>query len=132
MALLKISKYWLYQCIGWGINMAVSIFIMLSMEKTSFTYFKSLLATVIVGIAITHVMRWQMQKFQILAHPIKGQIWRMLIVTVVFAFVFGIASLLIDYAVGEVFPERFAKLSFIMKFEEFFLICSLVLKEPQT
>ncbi len=115
MALLKISKYWLYQCIGWGINMAVSIFIMLSMEKTSFTYFKSLLATVIVGIAITHVMRWQMQKFQILAHPIKGQIWRMLIVTVVFAFVFGIASLLIDYAVGEVFPERFAKLSFIMK-----------------
>ena len=115
MALLKISKYWLYQFVGWGINLAVSVFIMFSMGKATPLYYKSLALTILLGVFITHIMRYQMKQMKILTFSIKGQVWRMLLVTVIYSFIFGVSSLLIDYSIGEVFPERFAKLSYWMR-----------------
>ncbi len=115
MALIRVSKYWLYQAVGWGINIAVSLFLMVSMSKTSILFFKSLVITTALGVLLTHLMRLQMHKMKILSVPLKTQVWQVLLVTVVYSFLFGIASLGIDAVIGEVFPERFAKLSFSMK-----------------
>jgi len=57
-----ISKYWLCQILGWGTMMAISLFFVYTSGKIDSNYTISLLISCLLGIFITHMMRYFIKK----------------------------------------------------------------------
>ncbi|HRN91454.1 MAG TPA: histidine kinase [Ferruginibacter sp.] len=124
--LKKISAYWWCQIIGWSANIAISIFFVLTFGIIDDTYVLSLLSTCILGIFVTHIMRYNIFYFRVLEKPLKTQILYFLALTLVFSVILGIVSESMDYLIGYN-PERLQKFSraerlFLSSFNALWLI----------
>lgn len=108
--LKKISIYWWCQILGWLVNIAISIFFVNTFGTPTGLYYLSLFATCLIGLLVTHIMRNSIHKLKVLDKPIGKQILYLLIITLLFAFVFGVAAEIFDYLVGYN-PERLEKFS---------------------
>lgn len=106
----KISRYWSCQIIGWSINIAISIFFVTTFGKPDEHFYQSLLLNSLLGLLITHVMRFNIHYLKVLDKPLKKQIFYFIGLTVVFSIFFGVMSEAIDQIVGYN-PERFQKFS---------------------
>lgn len=115
MSLQKIPKYWLYQIVGWGASIAISIFFVVSMGKFTGSFFKSLVITNICGLFISHIMRFHIHKLQLTTKQLKHQVLGYVLLTILYSIVFAIASEAIDSILGKVYPERMAELSVFMR-----------------
>jgi two-component system, LytTR family, sensor kinase len=95
----KISRYWICQLIGWGASMAISSFfyLTLSVRKVDH-FFLMILISVLLGILVTHTMRLVIREYKVLEKPLQTQIILFLILTVVFAVVYGCADVAIEKA----------------------------------
>jgi two-component system LytT family sensor kinase len=95
--LKKISKYWLCQIAGWGGSMAISAFfyLTLSVRKVEH-YFVLIMISVLLGIVITHLMRMVIQEYKVLERPLQTQIIAFLLLTILFAIVYGCADVAIE------------------------------------
>lgn len=107
----KISKYWLFQICGWGANIALSLFFIITLGKFTTIYAESLVLTCVMGVILTHIMRLQIHKIGLLQKPLKKQILFFIFLTLLYAIIFGICSDFIDRFVGYNFPDRMAQLS---------------------
>ncbi|MBX2940470.1 MAG: histidine kinase [Ferruginibacter sp.] len=124
--LKKISAYWWCQIIGWSANIAISIFFVVTFGIIDDTYVLSLLSTCILGIVVTHIMRYNIFYFRVLEKPLKTQILYFLLLTLVFSVILGIVSESMDYLIGYN-PERLQKFSraerlFLSSFNALWLI----------
>lgn len=117
--LKRISRYWWCQIIGWSLNIAVSVFFVTTFGQPDKFYFLSLLLTCMVGVAITHVMRYNIHTIKVLQKPVQKQVLYLLALTVVFAIFFGIVTEAIDYLIGYN-PDRAQKYS---KLQRLFFSC---------
>ncbi|MEO6488554.1 MAG: histidine kinase [Ferruginibacter sp.] len=122
----KISKYWWCQIIGWTINIAISIFFVTTFGKPGKLYFSSLVLTCLLGIVITHIMRFNIHYLKVLDKPIKNQIFYLLVLTIVFSILFGTISETVDHFIGYN-PERLQKFNraerlFLSSFNAMWLI----------
>ena len=115
--LKKISRYWWCQIIGWLVNIAISVFFVTTFGKPSKLYFTSLVLTCLLGLVITHIMRLNIHSLKVLKKPIKKQIFYFVVLTIVFAILFGVIAESIDFLLGYN-PERLQKYS---KAERLFL-----------
>ena len=115
----KISRYWWFQIIGWSLNIAVSVFFVTTFGQPDPYYFLSLFLTCLVGLLITHVMRYNIHLLKLLQKPVQTQLFYLLALTVIFAICFGVVTEAIDYLIGYN-PERAEKYS---KLQRLFFSC---------
>lgn len=98
--LSNISKYWKFQFLGWGLFILVNIFFAYTFGKlgtdNQFPY--RLITYISLGITTSHLMRFAIHRFKLLARPLQVQISGFLIVTFAFSIFLGVTeSLLIEY-----------------------------------
>ncbi|MEO5943789.1 MAG: histidine kinase [Ferruginibacter sp.] len=115
--LKDISRYWWCQIIGWSVNIAISVFFVTTFGKTPHLFYTSLLLGCLAGLIITHIMRLNIHSLRVLDKPIKTQVYYFVILTLVFAVLFGVVTEGIDFLLGYN-PERLQKYS---KSERIFL-----------
>ncbi|MDB5201917.1 MAG: sensor histidine kinase [Ferruginibacter sp.] len=113
----NLSKYWWCQIIGWSINIAISVFFVITFGKSSPLYFTSLICTCLVGLIVTHIMRMNIHSLKVLDKPIQQQVFYFIVLTIVFSILFGVIAESIDFLIGYK-PERLQKYS---KAERLFL-----------
>lgn len=106
----KISRYWWCQTVGWSINIAISIFFISTFGQPNRLYFFSLFLTCLLGILITHVMRFNIHFLKVMDKQMKLQIIYFFILTLLFSVLFGLTSEAIDHMIGYN-PERLQKFS---------------------
>jgi sensor histidine kinase YesM len=106
----NISRYWWCQIIGWAVNIAISVFFVSTFGKPSQSYFISLILTCVLGLFITHIMRFCIFFLKVLDKPIKKQIIYFIGLTLIFSVLFGFISESVDYFIGYN-PERLQKFS---------------------
>lgn len=94
------QRYWVFQLVGWGTNIAISLFFVLTFAKAENLFFVSLLATCIIGFGLTHLMRYYIHYFQVLERPVKQQIYYFIVLTLVFSVLFGVISESVDFLMG--------------------------------
>jgi two-component system, LytTR family, sensor kinase len=93
-AIRKISAYWWCQFIGWGGNALMSFFYAWNFKReinTDFVLRSIILA--VIGLAITHLMRWMIIKMNILHKKIDQQIFWFLTFTISISFLYSLISL---------------------------------------
>lgn len=110
----RISMYWWFQIIGWSMNIAMSIFFVYTFGKPDNQYFLSLTLTCLIGLLLTHVMRYCIFMLKVLEKPIKIQIVFFIALTLVFAILFGFISEGMDYLINYN-PERLQRFSRLEK-----------------
>jgi sensor histidine kinase YesM len=96
----NISRYWWCQIVGWSINIAMSVFFVTTFGEPDNYFFLSLFFTCLLGVLITHVMRYNIHSLKVLSKPLKTQIFYLVGLTIVFAIFFGVLTEAIDYLIG--------------------------------
>lgn len=91
MSFLKnISRYWLFQSIGWGLFILINIFFALTYGNFKSEFLGRLIIFVLLGVAFTHLMRFMIKKFELLNKPLNILISGFFVITIVFAMLVGI------------------------------------------
>jgi sensor histidine kinase YesM len=88
---VKLSRYWLFQLIGWGSFALINTFFAYYFEKLSersqiLYFFGRLGIFIILGISCTHLMRYVIIKLNTLQKSFDKQIIQFLIITLIFSF----------------------------------------------
>ncbi len=92
-----ISKYWLCQIGGWSTYIIVYTFFYLTLRtKEQPFFFQVLFLDAIIGIAITHLMRFFIQKMGLLKLRLDYQIVYIFLTTIGFSFLFAFNSIFIE------------------------------------
>jgi hypothetical protein len=86
-------RYWLFQITGWGCFALMYIFFALTFNKTSRPFFLRLLVFVILGILITHFMRWVIRRMDLLLKPLNRQIPGFILLTFIIAVFIAIVEI---------------------------------------
>ena len=113
----NISRYWWCQIIGWSVNIAISIFFVSTFGQPHKLYFYSLVATCLLGILITHIMRLNIHFLKVMEKPVMKQVFYLSVLTIIFSILFGTISETVDYLICYN-PERLQKFS---RWERIFL-----------
>jgi two-component system LytT family sensor kinase len=79
------SKYWLFQAGGWGGFALVNIFFALTFDKLSLEYITRMLLFIVLGVLITHAMRWLIHRLDLLLKPLNQQVIGFIILTFIVA-----------------------------------------------
>ncbi|HSN59829.1 MAG TPA: histidine kinase [Ferruginibacter sp.] len=108
--LKNISRYWWCQITGWSVNIAISVFFVTTFGEPDNQFFLSLFLTCLLGVFITHVMRYNIHTLKVLHKPLKTQIFYLVGLTFVFAIFFGVLTEAIDYLIGYN-PDKLQKYS---------------------
>ncbi len=100
--LRKISRYWICQIAGWGINFAIFAFfyITLSVRHVD-NFFLIITINVLLGVLFTHLMRMLIKEYQLLqVTPIQKQIVFFILLTIIFSIAFACADVAIEKALN--------------------------------
>jgi sensor histidine kinase YesM len=93
----KISKYWLCQIGGWSTYIIVYTFFYLTLRTKQQPYFfEVLFLDAILGIGITHFMRYFILKMGFLKQRLDNQIVFLFLTTVAFSFVYAFSSIFLE------------------------------------
>ena len=106
--LKNISRYWWCQIVGWSLNFAVSIFFVFTFGEPTRNFFIGLVLSCGIGVMITHAMRYNIHGLKVLDKPLKVQIFYLIVLTFVFAILFGVLMEAVDYLIGYN-PEKLQK-----------------------
>ena len=87
------SRYWLSQFGGWFGFAGIYLFISASLSILSSEYIERMGIFVVVGITVTHAMRWVIQKIELLMKPLNRQIAGFVILTFVASVVFSLIEI---------------------------------------
>lgn len=107
-------------------NIAMSVFFVYTFGKPDKQYFISLVLTCILGLLITHFMRFCIFFMKVLEKSLKKQILSFILLTIVFSILFGFLSESMDYLI-DYNPERLQRYSrseriFLGSFNAFWLL----------
>jgi two-component system, LytTR family, sensor kinase len=108
--LKNISRYWWCQIVGWSINIAISVFFVTTFGEPDNYFIVSLILTCLLGVLITHVMRWNIHSLKVLQKPLKIQIFYLVSLTIIFSIFFGVLTEAIGYLIGYN-PDKLQKYS---------------------
>lgn len=94
----KNKRYWLFQFGGWGLFALINIFFAYSFDKLGTEYQRIFLFTrigifVLMGIIITHVMRYIVIGFNFLQQKLEKQIIYFILTTLIFAFLIAFINI---------------------------------------
>ncbi len=91
------SKYWLCQIGGWSTYIIVWTFFYLALRtREEPHFFEVLMLDAVLGVGITHIMRLVIRRMGYLKKPLDKQIISMFLITLIFSFLFGFASIFFE------------------------------------
>lgn len=109
----RLSRYWLCQIGGWSSYIIVYTFFYITLHTEDQPHFFSVLfLDVLIGITITHFMRFYIKKSGLLQQQLERQVTLMFLTTLVASFLFGYTSIIIEDSLN-LMPDRLRKLSLI-------------------
>ena len=91
----RISKYWMFQALGWGLFVAVNLFFAISYKMVDQTYFIRLLVTMLLGLIFSDLMRTLIKKIKLLKQRINVQLFGFVMLSIVFALTVGLIETVI-------------------------------------
>jgi two-component system, LytTR family, sensor kinase len=90
MGMLKrVPTYWLYQLFGWGMFILVNVFFAYTFNRFDIRFVSRLLVYLGLGITLTHLMRWAINRSNILIKPLQQQILGFIFITLIFSMLGG-------------------------------------------
>lgn len=93
----KLYAYWLCQLGGWGSYILALTFAYFTIRtKPSPEFFPSAMVDVVIGIAITHIMRGLIKKAKLTEYDLRRQIIFMVSITLVFSFIWAVIITWVD------------------------------------
>lgn len=103
----KISAYWWCQAAGWGGNMLMNFFFAWTYNREITTPFlmRSLIIAVL-GLVITHFMRWVIIRLNLLQKPFERQVIYFLLLTFAFSMLYPFISLSLFNILDLFTPEQ--------------------------
>jgi two-component system, LytTR family, sensor kinase len=91
MSLFKrVPIYWLYQLFGWSMFILVNLFFAYTFDKFDYKFVERLIVYLVLGITLTHLMRWVINRSNILIKPIEQQVLGFIFITLIFSILVGI------------------------------------------
>lgn len=111
----KMSKYWLCQIGGWSTYIIVYTFFYLTLRTKQQPYFYEVLfLDAVLGVGITHLMRFFILKMGFLKQRLDYQIIFLFLTTVAFSFVYAFSSIFLEDVLNYT-SEQFKQYSLIYK-----------------
>lgn len=108
---IKISRYWLFQLGGWTALVFISYIIAFTFNKATNAFLLSLATSSVIGIIITHLMRWHIHKIKLLKKKITFQIIGFLLVAILYSIIIGVLVELVDFYILHYKPVPIQTLS---------------------
>ncbi len=96
--LKKISTYWWFQLFGWSLFILINVFFAFTFDRFDERFIYRLMVYLALGVTLSHMMRFVINRADILIKPIEHQILGFVFITFVFSFAVGIGeSCLLTY-----------------------------------
>lgn len=86
----RVPTYWLFQLFGWGVFILVNVFFAYTFDKFDIKFGYRILVYLGLGITLSHIMRWVINRSKILTKPIEQQVLGFIFITFIFSFGLGI------------------------------------------
>jgi two-component system, LytTR family, sensor kinase len=97
----RVAVYWWCQIFGWSTYFLVAAFFYFTLRtKPQPNFFSSLLLEITIGLLMTQVIRMITNRLQILQLSLQKQIEYLFVVTLVFAFLWGVVYVWMNRALG--------------------------------
>lgn len=91
-------RYRLFQAMGWGLLALINIFFFITFDRLDFQHLRRLAITVVLGISISHLMRYHVQRIGLLKQPQDRQIVGFVLITLFYALTWGLIESLIIHS----------------------------------
>jgi sensor histidine kinase YesM len=78
-------RYWLFQLFGWGMFALINVFFALTFDRLNNQFVYRLSIFLVLGILITHLMRWFIGRINLLLKPLNQQISGFILLTFIIA-----------------------------------------------
>ena len=85
----RLSKYWAYQFLGWGLFIFINVFFAFTFDKFNYNFIGRLLIFVSLGFMISNFMRYAIIRTNVLMRPLQQQLVGFILITLIFAFTIG-------------------------------------------
>lgn len=102
----KISRYWLFQLIGWGLFILINVFFAFSYGNFKSEFLGRLIIFVFLGLVLTHLMRRIIKKMELLSKSLNALVLGFLGITVLFAILIGVLDTLLTKLFNVNIPEE--------------------------
>lgn len=83
------AKYWVFQLVGWGLFILINSFFAFTFDKLDASFTGRLIIFVGLGVLFSHFMRYIIIRSNVLMRPLQHQLAGFIIITLVFALLFG-------------------------------------------
>lgn len=110
----KISKYWLFQILGWGFFIAVNVFFAASYNIFNQQFIIRLTLFVVIVLISSHLMRALIKKLRLLQRPLNAQLVGFILISFVFAVLVALLETYLTSLIKMEFKEEI-KLSLLQK-----------------
>ena len=101
-----ISKYWLFQLLGWGTFIAINTFFAVTFSQIDEVYLSRLIIFVGIGFLMSHLMRTLVKGIALLSKPLAYQILGFILISLVFALTIGFIEAQIIKMAGLEYKEE--------------------------
>jgi sensor histidine kinase YesM len=101
-----ISKYWLFQLLGWGTFIAINTFFAVTFSQIDHVYISRLIIFVGIGFLMSHLMRTLVKGVALLSKPLAYQILGFILISLVFAITIGFIEAKIIMMAGLEYKEE--------------------------
>lgn len=85
-----VSKYWLFQLLGWGLFIGINIFFAITYNLNDAQFLSRLAIYVGVGLLFSHIMRLSIKRIDLLTRPINYQLIGFVLLSILFGVIIGI------------------------------------------
>jgi two-component system LytT family sensor kinase len=89
------NKYWLFQAGGWGSFALINTFFALTFGKLNNEIVTRMFIFIILGVMVTHAMRWLIQRLDLLLKPLNQQIAGFILLTLFVAVLFAMVEIVV-------------------------------------
>ena len=102
----KVSKYWLFQVLGWGVFLAINVFFAISYKMVDKRFMSRLIVTILLGLIVTHLMRTFIKTLKLLNQKVNFQLIGFFCLSGIFAFGLGLLETIIVKSLQLNFPQE--------------------------
>jgi two-component system LytT family sensor kinase len=86
----RISKYWLFQMLGWGMFVGINIFFAITYNLYDNLFITRLSLYLVVGLLMSHLMRKAIHRLYLMQRAVNLQLIGFILVSVIFATIVGL------------------------------------------
>ena len=104
--LRNISKYWLFQFLGWMMFAGINIFFALTYKLFDARFIGRLGVYVAIGLLMSHFMRMTIKWLKLMQRSINYQLMGFILVSIVFAIILGIGETYLSMLAGLEYKEE--------------------------